>query len=165
MHTETPKYLFLPIPLTVSALPGCTPPSGSCVWRYQAHVGRAGRATPMHVKESVCPWHARCIAHHPVTSSSASSDVQAGFSAIVPLFARMWRHAALSDVNGLAAEIALRSFLAFIPFFVVIVTLGGVIGARADLQNPADQAFGLIAESLSPEVSTAIHTELERVLT
>src|SRR5215210_7652369 len=80
------------------------------------------------------------------------------------LATKLWRHAGSSDINGLAAELAFRSFLAFIPFFVVVVSLGGLVGASARLENPAEQAFDLLAESLSPEVAGAIRSELERVL-
>jgi len=76
----------------------------------------------------------------------------------------LWRRAGAIDINGLAAELAFRSFLAFIPFFVVVVTLGGLVGTSASLENPAEQAFDLLAESLSPEVSAAIRSELDRVL-
>ena len=76
----------------------------------------------------------------------------------------MWRHAASSDVNGLAAELAFRSFLAFIPFFVLAVSVGGAIGAWAGLQNPAEQAFNLLAEGLSHDVSGAIRAELDQVV-
>jgi len=75
----------------------------------------------------------------------------------------MWRHAGASDINGLAAELAFRLFLSFIPFFVVVATVGGMIGAWAGLQNPTEHAFNLLAESLSPEVADAIRTELEQV--
>jgi len=103
-----------------------------------------------------------------VTSASLSQEPHAtappyalGWAARVRT---MWRHAGSSDVNGLAAELAFRSFLAFIPFFVVVATVGGLIGASAGLQNPAEQAFNLLAESLSPEVSGVIRAELDRVV-
>src|SRR4029079_3462767 len=76
----------------------------------------------------------------PVTSFSPAKAVAAQHEPRVrSVLATIWRHAGASDVNGLAAEIGMLSFLAFVPFFVVMVTLGGVVGERANLQNPADQ--------------------------
>jgi membrane protein len=76
----------------------------------------------------------------------------------------VWRHAGASDVNGLAAELAFRSFLAFVPFFVVIVTFAGFWTARASLENPVEQAFNLLGESLSPEVVGAVRGVLDAIL-
>jgi membrane protein len=76
----------------------------------------------------------------------------------------VWRHAGSSDVNGLAAELAFRSFLAFIPFFVVVVTSGNWLTAGVQGQNLINRAFELLSESLAPDVAAAISSELNQVV-
>ena len=111
---------------------------------------------------------ARRVHPVPLLVTSASfidrRDATPPRNTLVALAKSMWRHPGASDVNGLAAELAFRFFLAFIPFFVVVATVGGLIGSWASLQNPSEHAFNLLAESLSPEVSEAIRAELEQVL-
>src|SRR5947199_950750 len=54
------------------------------------------------------------------------------------------------DVLGLAAELAYRSFLALIPFFMFLAAVGAEIGSSLQLQNPTEPIVGLLGEALPP---------------
>lgn len=75
--------------------------------------------------------------------SALRAELPAGSWAYAPglmaVLRHVWRHAAVSDVNGLAAELALRSFLAFIPFCVVVATISGVVDAWTASRIPLNE--------------------------
>jgi membrane protein len=101
--------------------------------------------------------HATCV----------SSDVseRATRPGLSPAFGReLVQRAASHDVAGLASEIACRSFLELFPFFVFLSAVGGLLGDRLGVQNPAEQLLDLLSDSLPQPAADPIRQQLEVVL-
>jgi membrane protein len=77
---------------------------------------------------------------------------------------KLVQRAAKDDATGLAAEIALRSFLELFPFFVFLATLGDVLQNTLHIENPAREILDWLEESLPQVAADPIRQQLEAVL-
>jgi membrane protein len=86
--------------------------------------------------------------------------VRIGRAYLVDLFFRVGD----DDVGGLAAELAYRVFLAFFPFSVFLVALGGFVAQTAGVTNPAPQVVDALRPIAPPDVANILGGQVDRIL-
>ena len=77
---------------------------------------------------------------------------------------RMAKEVLNDDVNGLAAELAYRFFLALFPFFIFLAALGGFVATLLGVTNPTDQVMELLGEVLPADAASVVRRQLDQVV-
>lgn len=67
------------------------------------------------------------------------------------------------DGTGIAAELAYRAFLSFVPFLIFVVTLGAVIRDAFGMPDPTDRLMELLGGSLPTNVTSVVHDQLSQL--
>lgn len=67
------------------------------------------------------------------------------------------------DGTGIAAELAYRAFLSFVPFLLFVVTLGAFVRDAFGLPDPTDRLIELLGGSLPTNVTSVVHDQLSQL--
>jgi membrane protein len=68
------------------------------------------------------------------------------------------------DINGLAAELSYRYFLALFPFFIFLAALGGFIAHSLNVSDPTASVMNAIGDALPSDARSVLETQLHSVL-
>ena len=67
------------------------------------------------------------------------------------------------DVNGAAAEMAYRFFLALFPFFIFLAALSGFVASTFNIEDPSTEIMELLGDSLPEDASSVLEEQLRTV--
>jgi membrane protein len=67
------------------------------------------------------------------------------------------------DVNGAAAEMAYRFFLALFPFFIFLAALSGFVASTFNVDDPTTEIMDLLGDSLPDDASSVLEEQLRSV--
>lgn len=67
------------------------------------------------------------------------------------------------DGLGVAAELAYRAFLAFVPFLIFVATLGAFVRDALHIPDPTDRLMELVGGSLPSNVTSLLHEQLTEI--
>ena len=67
------------------------------------------------------------------------------------------------DVNGAAAEMAYRFFLALFPFFIFLAALSGFVASTFNIEDPTTEIMELLGDSLPDDASSVLEEQLRTV--
>ena len=81
-----------------------------------------------------------------------------------PMAKRLYGELREDDIQGLAAELAFRFFLALFPFFIFLAALGGFLTDILGVNNPTEEIINLFGESLPPDTESVLRTQIDAVV-
>lgn len=86
-----------------------------------------------------------------------------GVSRIVSVTRDAIRGFSRDDGTGIAAELAYRAFLSFVPFLLFVVTLGAFVRDAFGLPDPTDRLMELLGGSLPTNVTSVVRDQLSQL--
>lgn len=68
------------------------------------------------------------------------------------------------DLAGVSAEMAYRLFLSLFPFFIFLGAMCAFTADLLDINNPTDEIIQLLGDSIPPDVSSVLRSQIEEIV-
>ena len=76
----------------------------------------------------------------------------------------VWKQSQENDVSGMAAELSYRLFVASVPVFAFLATVGAIAAGVLGGENPAREVVDSTGDALPSDIATTLERELERLI-